>query len=134
MSMAWRTDEPPGDLPLLAAAQNQRPVGLPLAALSELRQTLLERRASLSQQIAALEAEPAQANGQAAAPIDAADGRRVAWGRTVSRVAVNTKLNLLREIDQALRRMDDGTYGLDTTTGAVIPLERLREIPWARSV
>lgn len=134
MSITPRAETRSGDSLLSTAAQGQSGAELPLAALSELRQILLDRRASLSEQIAALETKPAQENGESAAPIDAADGRRIAWGRTVSRIAVNTKLSLLREIDQALRRIDDGTYGLDMATGAVIPLERLREIPWARSV
>ena len=38
----------------------------------------------------------------------------------------------LRRIEEALQRMDEGTYGLDQHTGEPIPVERLRLIPWAR--
>jgi DnaK suppressor protein len=38
----------------------------------------------------------------------------------------------LRLIEEALQRMDDGTYGFCLETGEPIPLERLRAIPWAR--
>ena len=38
----------------------------------------------------------------------------------------------LRLIEEALQRMDAGTYGLCLETGKPIPLERLRAIPWAR--
>lgn len=38
----------------------------------------------------------------------------------------------VEEIEEALRRIDQGTYGFCQFTGEPIPLERLREIPWAR--
>lgn len=38
----------------------------------------------------------------------------------------------LRLIEEALQRMEVGTYGLCLRTGEPIPLERLRQIPWAR--
>jgi len=37
----------------------------------------------------------------------------------------------LHEIDHALQRIDDGTYGICEVTGVPIPIERLRAIPWA---
>ena len=37
----------------------------------------------------------------------------------------------LHEIDQALERIANGTYGLDIITGQPIPIERLRVLPWA---
>lgn len=40
----------------------------------------------------------------------------------------------LRLIEEALRRMDEGTYGLCLLTGEPIPIERLRQVPWARHV
>ena len=38
----------------------------------------------------------------------------------------------LRLIEEALQRMDAGTYGFCQWSGDPIPLERLRSIPWAR--
>ena len=38
---------------------------------------------------------------------------------------------LLQQVEAALARIDDGTYGLDEVTGEPIPVERLRAIPWA---
>lgn len=38
----------------------------------------------------------------------------------------------IEEIEDALQRMAKGTYGLCLEEGEPIPLERLREIPWAR--
>ena len=38
----------------------------------------------------------------------------------------------LREVENALRRMDAGTYGVSEISGAPIKFERLRAVPWAR--
>ncbi|GIW07831.1 MAG: hypothetical protein KatS3mg060_2636 [Dehalococcoidia bacterium] len=38
----------------------------------------------------------------------------------------------LHEVDHALRKIDEGTYGVSERSGQPIPLERLRVIPWAR--
>lgn len=35
------------------------------------------------------------------------------------------------EIDEALKRIEDGTYGICITSGKQIPKERLEAIPWA---
>jgi DnaK suppressor protein len=39
---------------------------------------------------------------------------------------------LMGEIEHALRKLDDGTYGLDESSGEPIGLARLRAIPWTR--
>jgi DnaK suppressor protein len=39
----------------------------------------------------------------------------------------------LVEIERALARMDEGTYGLSMRSGEPIPLARLEAIPWATS-
>jgi len=38
----------------------------------------------------------------------------------------------LREIDSALERMKEGTYGICMHSGEPIPLDRLRQVPWAK--
>jgi DnaK suppressor protein len=43
---------------------------------------------------------------------------------------LNTKV--LGEVRAALRRIDDGTYGLCEMDGAPIPAARLKAVPWAR--
>ncbi|MCL5292675.1 MAG: TraR/DksA C4-type zinc finger protein [Actinobacteria bacterium] len=39
--------------------------------------------------------------------------------------------DLLNRVNDALARIDDGTYGLCKVCGKPIPVERLRAIPWA---
>jgi DnaK suppressor protein len=38
---------------------------------------------------------------------------------------------LLAQVERALQRMSEGTYGLSEVTGKPIPLERLLALPWA---
>jgi DnaK suppressor protein len=38
---------------------------------------------------------------------------------------------LLTQVERALQRMDEGTYGLSEVSGRPIPLERLEALPWA---
>jgi RNA polymerase-binding transcription factor DksA len=40
---------------------------------------------------------------------------------------------LLNEIDAALKRLDDGTYGTCEVDGTPIDFERLQALPWART-
>ena len=39
---------------------------------------------------------------------------------------------LLFEIERALAKLDAGTYGVSELSGELIPIERLRAVPWAR--
>ncbi len=39
---------------------------------------------------------------------------------------------MVEEIEEALRRLEQGTYGLCQQDGEPIPLDRLREVPWSR--
>jgi RNA polymerase-binding transcription factor DksA len=44
----------------------------------------------------------------------------------------DVELDKLHQIDEALERMEEGSYGLCLYSGEPIPLTRLREVPWAR--
>jgi len=45
---------------------------------------------------------------------------------------VNSERKLIAEIDDALRRIEDGTYGICQGSNEPIPTERLKAIPWTR--
>ena len=45
---------------------------------------------------------------------------------------LESKRDLLREIDEALRRIEDGTYGICLATSKPISKARLRAKPWAK--
>lgn len=42
--------------------------------------------------------------------------------------------HLLAEIDAALERVENGTYGRCESTGDEIPFDRLQALPWARTL
>jgi DnaK suppressor protein len=65
-------------------------------------------------------------------PTDAADLAESAIEDNDRIALADHNLELLEEIDHALSRLDDGTYGLSEATGRPIPYERLRAVPWAR--
>jgi DnaK suppressor protein len=45
---------------------------------------------------------------------------------------MDSERRILTEIDDALGRIEDGTYGICEGRGEPIPKERLKAIPWAR--
>jgi RNA polymerase-binding protein DksA len=51
--------------------------------------------------------------------------------REVDYTLEDNEEQLLGRIDAALRRIEDGTYGICTNCGRPIPEERLEALPWA---
>ena len=45
---------------------------------------------------------------------------------------MDSERKLIEQIDDALERIQDGTYGICEGSGEPIPVERLQAIPWAR--
>ena len=45
---------------------------------------------------------------------------------------LSSEMDALYEVDAAISRIEDGTYGICEMTGAAIPEERLRAVPWTR--
>jgi len=102
---------------------------MPAIDLDHFRRRLTEEREGLARQLADIDRER-HADG----PIDALSGDA---GQDTARVDTEMQLESdltasLVEIDAALRRIDDGTYGFDEDTGDPIDPERLDAIPAAR--
>ena len=53
------------------------------------------------------------------------------FNRTISLEVTNKEYNVLRQIDRALEKIDEGTYGICDISGEEIPLARLEAIPYA---
>jgi DnaK suppressor protein len=45
---------------------------------------------------------------------------------------IENERGLLREIDEALQRIEEGTFGICVATGKTITKARLRAKPWAK--
>jgi DnaK suppressor protein len=67
------------------------------------------------------------------APVgDAADQAEVTFEQSLAAELVETDRRRLQEIDDALTRMEQGTYGVCEGTGEPIGFDRLSAQPWAR--
>ena len=91
--------------------------------LSRLRERIVEQR---SNQIANAH------TGEPAFAINPADCAIVVFVLVVVLCLNSSEQNALYEIDQALRRIRDGAYGVCEATGKPIAADRLAAIPWTR--
>jgi DnaK suppressor protein len=53
------------------------------------------------------------------------------FNRTVALEVTSKEFDILRQIERALDKIEDGTYGICDITGEEIPLARLEAIPYA---
>jgi DnaK suppressor protein len=53
------------------------------------------------------------------------------FDRTISLELSNKEFKILRQIERALEKIDDNTYGVCDITGKEIPLPRLEAVPYA---
>ncbi len=60
------------------------------------------------------------------------DTASLAYGREFSMGLAERQQKYLEQIDEALQRIEEGTYGICLVTGEAIPVERLEEVPVAK--
>ncbi len=53
------------------------------------------------------------------------------FNRTISLQVSNEEFNVLRQIERALDKIDENTYGICDMTGEEIPIQRLEAVPYA---
>lgn len=53
------------------------------------------------------------------------------FGRTISLELSNKEFEVIKQIDHALSKIENGTYGICDITGKEIPKKRLEAIPYA---
>lgn len=101
------------------------------ADIEKFKKRLLELRSQLTQSLRGLSAEvqtPDEATGYTQ---HQADQGTDDFDRTISLEVTNKEFKLLRQIDRALEKIEDNTYGICDVTGEEIPLARLEAIPYA---
>lgn len=54
------------------------------------------------------------------------------YDRDLARALPTNPVDALREVEDAIGRLETGTYGRCEATGRVIPSRRLRAMPWCR--
>lgn len=105
--------------------------------LTRFRKLLLERRATLSADMRQLSNEAFDRNSGVAAdrsavPLHMADVGTDNYEQEFTLGLIDNERALVREIDDALERIDDGTYGICLKTHRPIGIARLEAKPWAR--
>ena len=102
--------------------------------LAVMRKRLEEKQAEIQQHIATLTGSPAlpedaiqASDGVEELEEDAVDLQEI----DVDQAILDNEKALLAEVQQALARIDNGTYGICTNCGQPIPEKRLEAIPWA---
>ena len=93
--------------------------------LASLRSALEEERRRLRSQVGEMAADDFDENF--------ADSAQVAAEQGEHRTLTDSFEEQLEEVDAALARMDDGTYGLCEADGEPIPAARLEAFPTARN-
>jgi DnaK suppressor protein len=106
--------------------------------LDQFRELLLSKRAQLVGDVSTLQQQALSENRREAAgdlssmPIHMADLGTDNYEKEFTLGLIESERTLLREIDQALARIDDGTYGICEATGKPIGKVRLKAQPWVR--
>jgi DnaK suppressor protein len=102
--------------------------------LAVMRKRLEEKQAEIQQHIAALTGSPTPPEDA----ISASDGvvepeeEAVDLQETdVDQAILDNERTLLTEVQQALARIENGTYGICSNCGQPIPEKRLEALPWA---
>jgi DnaK suppressor protein len=102
---------------------------LTAAQIEELRMSLEERRASL---LANIERGREQERGNGRDVGDEMDEANMEEEAAVTSKLLERDVHLIAEIDRALGKIRDGSYGICEGTGEPIGYARLRLRPWAR--
>ena len=97
---------------------------------NEARERLLERRRQLTDELAAL-TKPPEAGTNLAFGKRIGEGTTEAVERISSTAAARAMAAALADVDRALEKLDEGTYGRCDRCGGPIAPERLEAIPSA---
>jgi len=108
------------------------------AELEEFRGLLMEKRRELIGDVNHLQNEAlgqgssGETSGSSSMPIHMADLGSDTWEQELTLGLIENERGLLREIDAALGRIEDRTYGICMATNKPITKSRLRAKPWAK--
>jgi DnaK suppressor protein len=114
--------------------KNQAVSGLDAQALADLRARLEAERERLLGMVATEEENTSASAPEDPLTADVQDYGEQGFDLTQEDIELALEDNdrrQLAQVEKALRRMAEGTYGLSEVSGKPIPLERLEVLPWA---
>jgi DnaK suppressor protein len=112
----------------------RRPTALDAKAIAKIRAQLEEERRSLAAEMAELEEESfrgtqSEITGEVGIDEDFADAGSATFDREQALSIANNIRDLIDQVDRALSRIDEGTYGSCERCGRPIEAARLRALP-----
>jgi RNA polymerase-binding protein DksA len=125
--LGTRGDGVAGDMPKAKSPFNKK-------ELDRFRQILIKKRAELAGDVYTMETEALRGESGSLSnmPQHLAEQGSEAYDQSLSLDLAAADRKLIREIDDALKRIEENTFGICERTGQPISLERLEELPWAR--
>jgi DnaK suppressor protein len=96
-----------------------------------IREVLEVERSQLARQLGDLSAAPRDPMAAVSFGKRVGEGTAQAVERITQTSAFRSLSAKLRDVERALAKLDEGTYGACDACGAAIPEERLEAIPWA---
>ncbi len=108
--------------------------GLTQAEIKKFRDMLIEKREETLNSVISMEDETLRKSSTELSklPIHMADVETDNFGMECTLGLMYGEQKLIKEIDAALQRIDDGTYGICEGSGEPIPKKRLEALPWTR--
>lgn len=104
--------------------------------LKQFRQLLITERAKFVDEIKSLAKNVAKSPREASGDLSAytvhmADMAADTYDRELSMNVVSSEQEVLYQIDDALKRLEDGTFGVCQQCSAAITMSRLKAVPYA---
>lgn len=118
-----------------ASSRARKKTRLTVVELDEFRSLLLAKRREIVGDVNGMESKRAhtEASGDLSCmPIHMADIGTDNYEQEFSMSLMDSEIKMLGEIDDALKRINEGTYGICLGSGKPISKVRLKAKPWAR--
>ena len=102
--------------------------------IRKFKTVLIAKRSELLGDVLSMEGETLnrQESGSSNMPTHMADADSDNYGIESTLGLMDSERKLLREINEALERIKNGTYGICEGSNKIIPKARLKAIPWAK--
>ncbi len=114
--------------------ERKNKTNLTSAEIKKFKAMLLVKRNEILDNVTSMEDETLhkQRSNLSNMPIHMADIGTDNFDQEFTLGLMDSERKLMKEIDEALQRIEDGTYGICQGSGRPIPKARLEAIPWAR--
>jgi RNA polymerase-binding protein DksA len=103
------------------------------AEIDHFRALLLEKRKEILGDVGSMESEAFKSGSNLSnMPIHMADVGTDNFEQEFTLGLIESERRILRDIQEALQRLENGTFGICLGTGQAIPKVRLEAVPWAK--